>query len=108
MPTIETIERCADGTMPAHAWPGGYPLVYVLADGATLCPVCANGGNRSDAFTADSRPPLVPHDADAQWCIVGADVHWEGPPMSCDHCNAEIESACGDPDAPTDTLHVAE
>ena len=84
------IQRNEDGTFPAYAWPGGYPLVYILADGETLCPKCANGENGSEAST-DS-------DADAQWRIVGQDVHWEGEPETCAHCNTDIESAYGVPE----------
>lgn len=84
------IPRSDDGTYPAYAWPGGYPIVYLLADGGTLCPACANGKNGSDA-TEDPT-------ADKQWRLVGGDVYWEGSPMQCDHCSVDIPSAYGDPD----------
>ena len=41
-----------NGTLPAYAWPGGYPIYYVLADGETLCPACANRENGSIAVTS--------------------------------------------------------
>jgi len=63
------IVRDADGTMPEFAWPGGYPLIYVLADGAMLCSGCASGGSGSLASEAAE---------EAQWRIVGQDIHWEG------------------------------
>lgn len=85
-------ERDSAGELPAYAWPGGYPIIYLTADGGTLCPACANGENGSEA-TED------PIQDDRQWLIVASDVHWEGSPEICDHCNAEIESAYGDPDA---------
>lgn len=69
--------RNDDGTLPAYAWPGGYPIIYILADGEILCPACANDANG--------------------WRIMGADIHYEGPPELCCHCNAEIESAYGEP-----------
>jgi len=87
--------RDSDGKLPAFAWPGGYPIVYVMSDGETMCPACANGENGSLARTEDG-PDDMPRDG---WRIEGYDVHYEGPPEICCHCNAEIESAYGDPDA---------
>lgn len=78
-----------DTRYPSHAWPGGYPLVYVTADGGRLCPECANGRHGSEA---GSRHP------DPQWRLIGCDVHWEGCPVTCDHCGAQVESAYGVPD----------
>jgi len=80
----KTLADC--GRLPAWVWPGGYPIVYALEDGGHLCPQCANGVNDSDASLDNDDP---------QWNIIGAYIHWEGKPMRCDHCNAEIESAYG-------------
>lgn len=78
------------GKFDAYAWPGGYPLVYYTLDCCPLCPACANGENGSDASEDHE---------DSQWHIVGVDVHWEGEPITCEHCGAQVESAYGDPDA---------
>jgi hypothetical protein len=87
------LTRDNDGTFPAYAWPGGYPIVYYTADSAILCPACANGQNGSDASeTTDDR----------QWHLIGCEVYWEGPPETCEHCHAEIPSAYGDPDNDND------
>lgn len=86
----ETMPRDTDGKLSAAAWPGGYPIVYILADGGCLCPGCANGENGSEASTDP--------DTAADWRIIGADIHYEGAPIVCDHCSAEIESAYGNPD----------
>ena len=67
--------------LPAYAWPGGYPLVYVDADGNLLCPDCAN--KPEDEYGAP---------------IVDGFIHYEGPSMFCDDCYKEIESAYGDPE----------
>jgi hypothetical protein len=75
------------GRLPAYAWPGGYPIYYLTGDGLTVCPECAN---------ADTSDPAV-----------AGDVHWEGEPMQCDDCNADIESAYGDPGADDDAERVA-
>ena len=67
------------GLLPAYAWPGGYPIFYLDRDNSTLCPDCAN----ADESGAEA------------W-----DTYLEGPTIHCDECNAEIESAYGDPDNP--------
>lgn len=70
--------------LPSYAWPGGYPIYYLCADSGILCPDCANG------------PDVAGADADdKQWHVVAGDVHWEGDPLICDHCNTQIESAYG-------------
>ena len=90
-PPLDAI-RTADGKLPAYAWPGGYPIIYIAADGGVFCPACANGENDSDATTDPSDCP-----DDAQWVIDGWDVFYEGAPEHCSHCGAEIPSAYGDP-----------
>ena len=82
-----------DGSLPAVTFPGCYPLVYITADGGSLCPSCANGGEGSEAYLAeDGSSDGI---EDAQWQIENVDVHWEGNPVCCDHCYSEIESAYG-------------
>lgn len=66
------------GTLPAYAWPGGYPMYYIDAEGNVLCPSCAN---LNDDYPAD---------------IVAADVNWEDDTMHCEQCSARIESAYGE------------
>lgn len=29
--------RLSDGTLPAYAWPGGYPILYMAKDNGILC-----------------------------------------------------------------------
>lgn len=82
----------SDGTLPAFAWPGGYPIYYLTEDSAILCPGCANGENGSEASQQSD---------DKQWKLAACDVHYEGAPLSCEHCNAEIGSAYGDPSEAT-------
>lgn len=68
---------------PAYAWPGGYPIVYLSADGSDWCPPCAN-------------------QTDADPAITGFYVHEEGAPVVCSGgCGRTIDSAYGDPDAET-------
>lgn len=81
--------RQDNGTFPAFAWPGGYPIIYLTGDGAVLCPACVNGKNGSEVGN-----PEV--DGDPQWTVTAHDCYWEGSPISCDHCETEIESAYGE------------
>ena len=78
------------GKLPACAWPGGYPVLYITADCGTLCPDCAN----SD----EARFALADCPDDRQWLIAAYYIHWEGPPETCDHCGKQVESAYGDPE----------
>lgn len=87
LPIDATLPRNSDGTLAAFAWPGGYPITYLLADNACICPACANGRNGSCAS--------VYHE-DKQWQIVAAFIRWEGPIEQCEHCNADMESAYGE------------
>ena len=80
--------RNSDGKLPAHVWPGGYPLIYLTEDGGVLCPACANGANGSEAS--------VEPDADPGWKLLAGEIHYEGPPEICDHCGAAVESAYGE------------
>lgn len=82
---IQDIERLSDGTLPAYAWPGGYPIYYLAADNGVLCAKCAN------EFTEG-------RDTEEQLKPVAADIHYEGADMHCEHCNVVIESAYGNPD----------
>jgi hypothetical protein len=78
--------RQSDGKLPAYAWPGGYPIVYMAEDNGILCPKCAN--------------EYVPErDNQDQLRAVAYFVHYEGPAEQCENCNVLIESAYGDPDA---------
>lgn len=87
-------ESTPDGTLPAVAWPGGYPMLYLTQSGATICPKCAND-------------PIETSDP-----VTAGDVYLEGPAIVCEdgsQCGAmidgtwhagTIESAYGDPDEP--------
>jgi hypothetical protein len=76
---------------PPYAWPGGYSILYLTADNGTLCCDCANS---DEPRQAEKDCP-----DDNQWRVVASFIHWEGPAAYCDHCNAELPSEYGDPDA---------
>ena len=71
---------------------GGYPVYWVTQDGSVLCWSCCVG-NMADIIRA-----MKPDGWDRSWRVNGYGVHWEGPPLPCDHCGRLIPSAYGDPD----------
>ncbi len=75
----------------SHCWPGGYPLFYLFRDGTVFCPDCVN--SEIDTIDADTRSKFG-----ASFELAAVDVHYEGEPLICEHCNADIESAYGSPD----------
>lgn len=77
-------ERLNNGKLPAYAWPGGYPIIYLDHENSTLCADCATR-------SADDMEE-IPHFKPCAW-----DIYYEGPSEFCAQCNTEIESAYGDP-----------
>jgi hypothetical protein len=74
-----------------YAWPGGYPLILVLADGETLCAKCARAEYRQISNATR-------HALRSDWRAFDVRVHWEGEPETCAHCMvAKTESAYGTP-----------
>ncbi len=69
----------------AYAWPGGYPIGYLMDDGECLCAQCMND---------DSNPVHAGGDADG-WRLEGLQVlegsaeDFDGP-VSCAHCGAVL------------------
>lgn len=87
------LPRDDDGRLITYAWPGGYPVYYVTADGGVLCPDCAR-------MAEDEK--LSPNPDDTQWHIIAADVNYEDCSLDCDHCYQMIECAYPPDDAPTE------
>lgn len=87
--------RLSTGDLPGSSH-GGYEIHYITEDNGTLCHECANRQNGSEAYIGTD--PSGELGSDPQWHIVGHDCHWEGQPITCEHCNREIISEYGDPD----------
>lgn len=86
----EVLQRVKSAIREPYAWPGGYPVYVVMADGDLLCRDCVRSNYRQ-----------VVRDTKAGrgcWAAAGADVYWEGPAEYCGHCGAELASAYVDPD----------
>jgi hypothetical protein len=73
----------------AYAWPGGYPLFFITADGAALSFKAARD-NRRLILEA-----IATNDTRGGWRIAALDVNWEDSTLTCDHTGAPIESAYG-------------
>lgn len=76
----------------AYAWPGGYPLRFVMDDGESLCFPCAK---REAKLIRES----LADDVRDGWKPAACEVLWEGAAESCSHCGALIESAYGEESA---------
>ena len=72
-----------------YAWPGGYPMFLVMADGEALCMDCARKEYKQIAYANR-------HGLRDGWKTEGADVNWEDNNLFCAHCGAQIESAYGE------------
>src|SRR4051812_29608979 len=74
----------------AYAWPGGYPLYFVLQDGEALSFGAAkqNVRNILDALAN----PMRGND----WQVVALEINWEDADLRCAHTNERIPSAYGE------------
>jgi hypothetical protein len=74
-----------------YAWPGGYPLFFVMADGESLSFQAARENRRSilDALAHRTR----------DWLPVAFVTNWEDPDLTCVHTGERIESAYAEDDA---------
>jgi hypothetical protein len=77
----------AEGKLDAYAWPGGYPIFYVVNDSDVCCVGCAN----------DHETGLSVFGVKGRDLISGSDINWEDPDLWCD-CGGRIESAYAEPD----------
>ncbi len=73
----------ADGP---YAWPGGYPLYFVCADGAALS---FEAAKQEAAFIRDA----IIGKADPQWQVTHLAINWEDVDLWCAHLGKRIESA---------------
>lgn len=78
------------GKLASYAWPGGYPLYYIVGDddnAGTICPDCAQ-------LVADAPGDYSPD----QFRYRAVAPNWEDTDLWCDHCGERIPCAYGDPD----------
>lgn len=73
-----------------YAWPGGYPMILIMSDGAI---VSAKGARMEFKLIIKA---LKENDKRSDWFPVGIDIHWEGEPEICAITGELIESAYGE------------
>ena len=72
----------------AYAWPGGYPMYLVTADGGALHFACVRENYRwvVDAIADTNK-------YSNGWCVVGCKINEDDHDLTCDHCNKKIEAS---------------
>lgn len=80
----------------AYAWPGGYPVFFVMADGEPLS-FAAAVAERATIEEHLSEPDQTA--ADPAWCPVATEINWEDPALFCAHTSDRIESAYAEGEA---------
>lgn len=75
-----------------YAFPGGYPLYFVTADGAALSWEAAKAERRNILEALNDNA------TGSGWHVCAIDVNWEDPDLICDHTGEPIESAYADND----------
>lgn len=66
-----------------YAWPGGYELIGILSDGASICTHCMKINFRNIAWSTK-------HHSSDGWQYMCTDVNWENPDMYCCNCNKHL------------------
>lgn len=74
------------------AWPGGYPLYFITADGGSL-----SFRTVRENFAECCRA-IIDGDNSGGWRIIACEVNWEDDSLTCEHSGKRIESAYGDDD----------
>ena len=83
------IQAAKDFARQPYAWPGGYPLALITADGACLCSGCTRKDFR--LICAESF-----QNTNCGFRVAGVEVNWENTDLNCDRCGKRMESAYGE------------
>jgi len=83
------IEQLKQFIREPYAWPGGYPKMAIMGDGAPLCKECAKAEYKR--IVRDTMDGF-----DRSFQVVGIDINFEDTECYCCHCNNKIESAYGE------------
>jgi len=74
-----------------YAWPGGYPMYFISADGEPL------SFEAAEANKELIKSAMLNKD-DKQWQVVGFAINWEDANLHCSHTDKRIESAYAEED----------
>jgi hypothetical protein len=77
-----------------YAWPGGYPLYFVMGDGEAISFKAAKAERRA-LLEALAESDIRPRD---QWLPVAVEINYEDGELYCAHANERIESAYAEPE----------
>ena len=69
-----------------YAWPGGYPLYFLCADGEALSFKAAQENKEEIEYAIRAQDK-------SGWHVVAMDINWEDAMLYCAHSNDRIESA---------------
>lgn len=86
---VEILRDVKRAIREPYAWPGGYPLYVVMADGESLSVAAAR-----EQWAQIVRSTLQ-RSRDG-WASAGVDVNWEDAEMICAHTGEPIASAYGE------------
>jgi len=89
MTRIEALRQAKHAIRNKYAWPGGYPLYIVTADGEALSYDAARTEWASIVYA-------TLHGLRDGWRVLGADINWEDTALFCAHTGERIESAYGE------------
>lgn len=84
METISSLEL-RRAIRSKYAWPGGYPMFGITADGGCLCMECMR---KEYVYIAQARRA---NDRWCGWMVVAVDINYEDTDLLCDHCGEQIE-----------------
>ena len=73
----------------SYAWPGGYPLFFIMEDGEAM----------SRAAVRDNLRSIIDSIANRRgdgWRVIGMEINWEDDSLTCCHTGERIESAYGE------------
>lgn len=78
-----------------YAWPGGYPLYFVMADGEALSFAAAKAERRAIIEAISDKAKGYPNNG---WVPAALDINYEDGELYCAHTNERIESAYAEPE----------
>lgn len=74
-------------TYGPYAWPGGYPVYFIAADGEALS---FKAVKENQALVTEA---MNNSGTDKQWEVIGYQINWEDENLYCAHSNDLIECA---------------